>query len=46
MDLAMLCIGVRPASGEEVMGMDDVDVDVCGVSVNSISSLRERMSER
>jgi hypothetical protein len=46
MDLIMVCIGAHPARGEEVMGMDDVDVDVRRGFVNSISNLRERMGDR
>jgi hypothetical protein len=46
MNLIMPCIGAHPASGEEVMVMDEVEVDVGRVSISSISSLRERMGEK
>ena len=37
MNLIMPCIEAHPDSGKEVMVMDDVDVDVCGVSINYTS---------
>ena len=43
MNLTMPCTGAHPAPGEEVMGMDDVDVAVCLKSISSITHLRERM---
>jgi hypothetical protein len=45
MNLDMAYIGAHPAPGEEVMGMDDVDVDVRRLSVNKTSAERERMGE-
>ena len=46
MNLMMPCKGAHPAPGEEVMVMDDVDVNVCRVSISSISYLHERMGEK
>ena len=46
MNLIMSCIGAHPASGEEVMVMDDVDVHVGRVSISSIFNLKERMGEK
>lgn len=43
MNLIMPCMEAHPANGEEVRVMDEVDVHVGRVSINSISSLRERM---
>ncbi len=37
--------GSHPVCGEEVMGMDDVDVNVGCLFVNSISNLEERMGQ-
>jgi len=45
MNLTMPCMGAHPAPGEEVMVMDDVDVNVCRVSVSSISHRKERMGK-
>jgi hypothetical protein len=47
MNLSMPCIRAHPVSGEEVMGMDEVDVavDVACMSIDRTSSLKERMSE-
>lgn len=45
MNLTMVCRGAHPAAGEEVVVMDEVDVTVCTVSINSISSQEERMGE-
>jgi hypothetical protein len=45
MELTMGCIGTRPATGEEVVLMDEVDVSGCTGSINSISSQEERMGE-
>ena len=44
MNLLMPCADAHPAPGKEVMVMDDVDVNVSLVSVNSTSNLEERMS--
>jgi hypothetical protein len=38
-------MGAHPAPGEEVVVMDDVDVNVCCVSVSSISHRKERMGK-
>lgn len=46
MNLIMPCMGAHPASGEEVMVVDEVDVHVGRVSINSISNLRERMGRK
>lgn len=46
MNLILLCTGARPAPGEEVMVMDDVDVNVSRTSVNNTSDLKERMGKR
>lgn len=46
MNLIMPCMGAHPTNGEEVMVMDEVDVHVGQVSINSISSLRERMGRK
>lgn len=45
MNLTMVCKGAHPATGEEVVVMDEVDVTVCTASINSISSQEERMGE-
>lgn len=45
MNLTMGCLGARPATGEEVVLMDNDDVNVCTGSINSISSQEERMGE-
>lgn len=45
MNLTMVCIGAHPATGKEVVMMDEVDVTICTVSINSISSQEERMGE-
>ena len=45
MNSTMPCMGAHPAPGEEVMVMDDVDVNVCRVSVSSISHRKERMGK-
>ncbi len=46
MNLIMPCTGAHPAPGEEVVVMDDVDVNVCRVSINSIFGPKERMGEK
>lgn len=43
MNLVLLCIEAHPAPGKEVMLVDDVDVNVCLSSINSIFKPRERM---
>ena len=45
MNLTMDCRGAHPATGEEVVVMDEVDVTVYTASINSISSQEERMGE-
>jgi len=47
MNLIMPCTEAHPAPGKEVMGMNDVDVNVnvlC-VSINNISNQKERMGK-
>ena len=46
MDLQMSCIHAYPASGKEVMTMDDDDVHVFGMSVGNTSVPKERMGEK
>ena len=46
MNSMMPSMGAHPAPGEEVMVMDDVDVNVCRESIDSISYLNERMGEK
>lgn len=43
MNLVLPCIEAHPASGKEVMVVDDVDVNVCLSSINSIFKSREGM---
>lgn len=45
MNLKMLCAEAHPDSGKEVVVVDEVDVSVCHVSINSISKRKERMGE-
>ena len=41
----MPCTEAHPTPEKEVTAMDDVEVDVRGVSIDSNSCLKERMSE-
>jgi hypothetical protein len=43
MNLIMPCTEAHPASGKEVMTVDDSEVNVSCVSVNNTSDLKERM---
>jgi hypothetical protein len=49
MNLIMPCTGAHLSPGEEVMAMDDasndVDVNVCSMSINIPSDSKERMGK-
>lgn len=44
MNLMVPYTWAHPAAGEEVMEMDDVEVNVCCMSVENTSNRKERMS--